>query len=495
MAKTKIIEVTPHSIPYFCYTVCWYMQNSLKIEERTALQQRQTLAPQLRLGLEFLSMDFQQIRDRINQEFRDNPAVNDIENSAGEQTISEISRRNEAEELQEDPWDQDGYEDEESAFAPDEETLERRRHFLDSHAKTAESLEEHLRAQIGFLDLDRVDEELAELLIGWLDSDGRFKGSFADLVMVTGASEERLRKILSEIMKLDPPGCGATTLEECLLAQLDSLEDSPYKNDVALVIANYLQDLAARDYSKIVKETGISEERLEDIIGIIRSLEPHPGRAYSSKTDNEVYIYPEIKAVHSSGRWIAKVDERYLPQIKISPRYLQMLKNPNLKPDEKNYIQEKIHSIEAINEALNRRGNTIQSIAQAIFDEQQEFFEKGLEGLKPMTMKAIADKVGVHQSTVSRTVRGKYVKTPKGTVELKSFFSAGIANAEGEQVAKDDVVRRILKIVQEEDKTSPLSDETIADMLKAQGFDVARRTIAKYRMNLGIESTRKRRVG
>ena len=112
MAKTKIIEVTPHSIPYFCYTVRWYMQNSLKIEERAALQQRQTLAPQLRLGLEFLSMDFQQIRDRINQEFRDNPAVNDIENSAGEQTISEISRRNEAEELQEDPWNQDGYEDE-----------------------------------------------------------------------------------------------------------------------------------------------------------------------------------------------------------------------------------------------------------------------------------------------------------------------------------------------------------------------------------------------
>ena len=193
------------------------------------------------------------------------------------------------------------------------------------------------------------------------------------------------------------------------------------------------------------------------------------------------------------GRWTARVDERSLPEIRISKRYVDMLSNPDVDEETREYIKGKIASARLFVEAVERRQETIVSIAQAIFDAQPGFFEAGLRGLKPLTMQEVADKVGVHHTTVSRTVRDKYASTPKGTVELRKFFTSGITTASGEQVTKDALRDRLAAIIAGEDRSHPLSDDRISEMLKKEGFPVARRTVAKYRAILGIPGTSERR--
>jgi RNA polymerase sigma-54 factor len=189
-----------------------------------------------------------------------------------------------------------------------------------------------------------------------------------------------------------------------------------------------------------------------------------------------------------------EVDDRSLPEIKISPRYIKMLEDPSVSKEAKEYLAERLAAAHQLNDAIEHREDTIRSIAQEIFDRQPGFFELGLKGLKPLTMVEIADKVGVHPTTVSRTVNDKYVSTQKGVVELRRFFTQGIENAEGEMVVKEAVHDALKAIVDREDKSRPLSDEAIAAKLKEQGFPVARRTVAKYRGVLGIPGTSERRV-
>ena len=203
---------------------------------------------------------------------------------------------------------------------------------------------------------------------------------------------------------------------------------------------------------------------------------------------------PEVHARRVGGKWVARVDDRSLPDIRISPRYLKMLEDPKLPAETKAYIRERIAAAHAVAEAVERRQETITQIAQAIFDAQPGFFEKGLKGLRPLTMHEIAARVGVHPATVSRTVNDKYVSTPKGTVELRKFFSQGFATEDGGEVSKDEVAEKIRALIDGEDKAAPLSDDRIARALAAAGLKVARRTVAKYRLKLDIPGTAARRI-
>ena len=202
---------------------------------------------------------------------------------------------------------------------------------------------------------------------------------------------------------------------------------------------------------------------------------------------------PEVHAVLVDGRWTARVDERSLPEIRISKRYVDMLSNPDVDEETREYIKGKIASARLFVEAVERRQETIVSIAQAIFDAQPGFFEAGLRGLKPLTMQEVADKVGVHHTTVSRTVRDKYASTPRGTVELRRFFVTGYVTEGGGAVSRDGVVEALKGIIDSEDPANPLSDEALSARLKAAGYPVARRTVAKYRAELGVAGAAARR--
>ena len=444
-------------------------------ELRQKLTQSQTLAPQMRQGLELLAMSLPELRQRLYDEMSRNPCIEDIEATLEKTTVSEKVREMERDEIVDDSDSPDeDYEPEFGAAAAitrDEDADERRQRFFDRQTKE-ETLEEHLLAQLKMSDIDEKDLPLAEMLIGELNADGRFIGSIPDIVMVSGESEEKILAVLKEIMQLDPPGCGARTPQECLLAQIDKLDGSPYQEEVRALIERHFEDMAEGRIALIERDLGISHERYADVLRALRTLEPRPGRAYDLAGKSISYVHPEVH---------------------ISPKYLKMLADPNVDKETKSYIRQRIAAANSLVEAVERRQQTITDIAQAIFDAQPGFFENGLKGLRPMTMQEIAEKTGVHHATVSRTVRDKYASTPKGTVELRKFFTSGITTESGEQVTKDALRERLAAIIAAEDKSHPLSDDRLSEMLKKEGFPVARRTVAKYRAILGIPGTSERR--
>ena len=448
--------------------------------------QKQTLAPQMRQGLKMLAMSLPELRSELLAEMAKNPVIDDVEPTLEKETISaKESERADEERVSDYPEDDnardaaylDGFN--RGSSGTDPEVIERRQKFFENQVRE-ETLEEHLLSQLGSSDIDEKDLPLAEMLIGELNDDGRFDGSLPDIVMVTGETEAKIRSVLAKIREFDPPGCGATTIAECLAAQLDKIEDASLRGRVRTLLGR-LEDVAAG-------KAGDAEA-----LKALRTLDPRPGRAFRHDARGTEYVNPEVHVVKCADGWEARVDARSLPEIRISSKYLTMLEDPNVDHETKSYIRERIAAAKAIVEAVQKRRDTIEAIAQEIVDRQPGFFEKGLKGLKPMTMQEVADKVGVHPTTVSRTVNDKYASTPKGTVELRRFFTQGIVTDSGEEIARDRILDRLKALVDAEDKAHPLSDEKISELLKGEGFPVARRTVAKYRALAGIPGTSERR--
>ena len=449
--------------------------------------QRMTLAPQLRQGLRMLAMSLPELRSELIAEMAKNPVIDDVEPTLERTTISDKESESAAAERTSDyPEDDntrdaaylDGFNRGDSGTDP--EALERRQKFFENQVHE-ETLEQHLVSQLAASDVDERDYPLAEMLIGELNEDGMFVGSLPDIVMVSGESEAKVRALLAKIRELDPPGCGATTLAECLGAQLDKIEDPALRQRVSALLGR-LPEIAAGKVDD------------PEALRALRTLEPRPGRAYRHGARGTEYVNPEVHAVRCADGWEARVDARSIPEIRISSKYLAMLADPNVAAETKSYIRERIAAAKAVVEAVERRRDTITSIAQEIFDRQPGFFADGLKGLKPLTMQEVADAVGVHEATVSRTVNGKYASTPKGVVELRRFFSQGIVTDSGEAVVKDRVLDRLKALVDAEDKAHPLSDERLSALLKGEGFPVARRTVAKYRTLAGIAGASGRRA-
>ena len=282
-------------------------------ELRQRLTQSQTLAPQMRQGLELLAMSLPELRQRLHEEMSRNPCIEDIEASLEKATVSEMVREMERDEsVDESGSSEEDYEPEFGAAAAitrDEDADERRQRFFDRQTKE-ETLEEHLLAQLKMSDIDEKDLPLAEMLIGELNADGRFVGSIPDIVMVSGESEEKIVAVLKQIMQLDPPGCGARTPQECLLAQMDKLDGSPYQDDVRALIERHFEDMAEGRIAVIERDLGISHERYADVLRELRTLEPRPGRAYDLAGKSVSYVHPEVHAVKTDEGWEARVDDR-----------------------------------------------------------------------------------------------------------------------------------------------------------------------------------------
>ena len=476
--------------------------------------QTQTLAPMMRQSLKMLQMTSLDLAAELRQQMQENPVIEDVRNPS-ETVLSSIAPDERADKSAADQdveldftpdgaaaenilGAEDGHLDYflgnmESASG-DEEAASRRQRLFDTQRST-ETLQEHLLAQVPFADLDEDGRVLAEILISNISDSGMFNGSYPDIQMATGASEKRLDAVRRRILKFDPAGCGWRDPRECLLAQMDKLDDSPWEGEVRQLIAHHLHDVAAHRNALLCEKLNLTPAELEQALAALRTLDPYPGRdrRFIPATDRPEYVHAEIHAVRKGGEWRAEVEARDLPDIRISPRYLAMLSDPNVTDEAKSYVRERIRAAEALIEAVERRQDTIRNIAQTIIDEQPGFFEKGFSGLRPLNMQTVAKKVGVHDTTVSRTVRDKYMTTPFGTVELRRLFTSGIATEDGGQVSNLAVHDRIRELVDAEDKSQPLSDERLAALLKAEGFIVARRTVAKYRKAMKIPGATERR--
>ncbi|MDD4101935.1 MAG: RNA polymerase factor sigma-54 [Kiritimatiellae bacterium] len=469
-------------------------------------QQRQimTLAPQLRQSLEMLQMPVLELRAAIIKEMEVNPTIEDVSDPA-EVMLSDAMPEKEEQHATDDGLDFNpdidailAQDDEWRDYflqgmenAPSCEDAEEKRQYLFDSVRQKKSLQDHLMEQLTLTELSEDDRELALMLIGNINDDGYFTGSLPDIVMVSGRNESHVLGILKVIQSFDPPGVGARTLRECLMQQLDMVEDSPWEDEARLLIDQHLERLAAHDEKFLCKTLSLNREELSHVIALVKSFNPRPGRAFEAQ--NTEYVEPEVFVVREKGRYVARVDNDNLPHIHISRNYRKLLEDKSVNAETKSYIRERIRAGAFLIRSIYQRQDTIRKIAQEIVDNQTEFLNRGIAGLRPMTMAEVANKVGVHETTVSRTVANKYMHTPRGLFEMKYFFNPGLKGKDGISVSNKSVQDLIKRLVETEDPADPLSDQAIEAKLAEQGVTVARRTIAKYRGILKIPPSHERR--
>jgi len=463
-----------------------------------------TLAPQLRQSLEMLQMPVLELRAAIQKEMSVNPTIEDLKDPT-EVVASTVEPSSEEHHVtdegldfnpdvdailqQDDEWRDYFMQGMENAPAQDD--AEEKRQYMFDSIRQHVSLQDYLMEQLTLAELSPADRELAVMLIGNISDDGYFTGSLPDIIMISGRSEREVLDVLKVIQGFDPPGVGARTLRECLLQQLDLVEDSPWEDEARLLIDRHLDKLGAHDDKALCKLLDVTREELEHVEALVRSLNPRPGRSF--ETENTEYVEPEVFVMREKGRFVAKVDNELLPHIRISKHYRQLLEDKNVPNETKSYIRERIRAGAFLIRSIYQRQETIRKIAQEIVDAQTDFLTDGVEALHPMTMAEVARKVGVHETTVSRTVANKFMRTPMGLFEMKYFFTPGLKTATGAAVSNKSVQDQIKRLVDAEDPTEPLSDQAIEAMLGQQGITVARRTIAKYRGILKIPPSHERR--
>jgi RNA polymerase sigma-54 factor len=328
------------------------------------------------------------------------------------------------------------------------------------------------------------------MIIGNIDDYGYLKASIEELSVTTGLPAESILGVLKAIQSFDPPGIGARDLQECLLLQLNrsgQQETLEYR-----IVRDFMEGLGKRRIPEIARGTGCEIDDVQEALERIARLEPRPGRAYLP--DNDQYVLPEVFVVRSGDEFVVTTNNEHIPHLRISNTYKDLMSQGQNSSEVRNYIREKIRAGKFLIKSLHQRQQTILNIAREIVHRQREFMEKGVAFLKPLTMVQVAEVVGVHETTVSRAVSGKYMETPQGVFEMKYFFTAGIQTASGDGLSNTSVKDMIAEIFKKEDPTKPLSDQEVVKMLKEKGIVIARRTVAKYRTELNILPSNLRKV-
>jgi RNA polymerase sigma-54 factor len=373
-----------------------------------------------------------------------------------------------------------------------EQAAERKHDVMQNMVSRPESLHEYLLHQFSFFDLCPEVRRLGELVIHNLDEHGFLATPLEELVKIAGqgADLQAAEEALSLVQKLDPPGVGARDLKECLLMQITP--DTPHREVLVTLISNHWDDLLHNRLPVIQRKTGYSLETIQAAREGLKGLKTQPGTDFQSQ--NIPYVVPDVAVEpDGNGGYKVRLQDDYTPQLHISRRYQQLLRSNDTDLQTKRYIQKKIQAARWLIESIEQRRGTLAKVSQAIVDHQKEFLDRGPEHIEPLKMQQIADRVGVHVTTVSRAVDEKWVQTPRGIFPLKRFFGGGTVTADGESVAWDNIRQKLRSIIDSEDKRKPYSDEELVEQMAKQGLQVARRTVTKYRKAMGIPSSRQRR--
>lgn len=506
-------------------------------DQRLTQVQRQELklSPQQIQLMKLLQLPLIELEQRIKEEIEANPA---LEDTVGEE---DNESTNDSESLDDNGYEDEGdggdngenddYNDDDpirskdddfdlTDYLPDEDEYDYAyKSHINNHSADDEdyqapivhqdSFQDYLIQQLGYHDLTEEEEIIGEVIIGNLDDNGYLSRPIANLVddllftMNVETTEEEVKKVLKVVQHLDPPGIGATDLQECLLIQLERLqEENPY-NDYKLcitVIKDCFDEFTKKHYDKIAKKTGATNRDLKAALDEILKLNPKPGDTSTSGAVVSHYITPDFFITIKDSDLELSLDGRNNPELKISKQYVKMLedfskgKESRSMQEAATFVRQKIDSAKWFIDAIKQRQHTLYITMKAIMDMQREYFLTGDDTkLKPMILKDIAEKVGLDISTISRVANSKYVQTPYGTFLLKTFFSEGITNEEGEEVSTREIKKILTDCVEEEDKSKPLTDEELMNILKEKGYPIARRTVAKYREQLGIPVARLRK--
>ena len=367
---------------------------------------------------------------------------------------------------------------------------EEKRQFMFDSLTVGTSLAEFLMEQVRETDLNDEQRMLAETIIGNIDDYGYLKATVEEVAASSQVPVEKISEVLKIVQSFDPPGIGARDLRECLMLQLEraKLQDSlEYA-----IVRDFMDALGKRRIPEIARGTNRSVAEVQESLAKIARLEPRPGRAFLPDIDQ--YVLPEVFVQKNGDDFIVTTNDEYIPHLRISNVYKDLMAQGENSSEVKNYIREKIRAGKFLIKSLHQRQQTILNIAKEIVKRQREFMEKGVSCLKPMTMAQIAEVVGVHETTVSRAVSGKYMQTPQGIFEMRFFFTAGLQTASGDGVSNTSVKDMIADIFKNEDTGKPLSDQEVVKMLADKGITIARRTVAKYRDELGILPSNLRKV-
>jgi len=462
---------------------------------------RMKLAPQIIQSIEILQLPTLELQQRIKQELVENPVlemqellpdedepVPEEERPHDERTASnaEFDRMEEIEESWRD------YASQTVRRVVDGSETDRKFEAMQNTAARPVSLQDYLFDQYHLLDLPHDLDEVTENIIYNIDDDGYVQYGLEDIVesMEGRATLDQAQKALSIVQNLDPPGIGARDLRECLLLQM---RGDPENHTLARdLIEHHLEDLYMNRLPKVTKAMGRSMDEIKEAVAFISHLNPRPGLAFS--TEVSPYVIPDVIVELIEGQYQVRLEDDRLPRIYINTAYSRLLRDDRTSEPAKDYIRKKIQSARWLIDSIEQRRNTLQKIARSIVDIQKPFLEKGVAHLVPLKMQTIAGATSVHVSTVCRAISDKYMQTPVGIFPLKFFFTGGTRTTDGRVRSRKSVKQLVKQVIEAEDKSNPLSDDEIAAKLQADGLDIARRTVTKYRKALGVNSSRQRRA-
>jgi len=494
------------------------MRMSFGQEMRMA--QKQVLAPRMIQSMEILQLPVMALEERIEEEIQNNETLEmeeagqegptaelagpatDVDAATVERTVDEKplvvdqDHSNQADFERTYDWATEYPDSDDDRSRPSAAQIEQAGdRYLDVMANMAERPEtlcDHLHAQLSNYELSEAERVAADKVIYNLDANGYLPMPLEDLVDADGPPDQitHLYKALAAVQNMDPPGVGARDLKECLLLQIR--HDTPNARNLRRLVSDHLEDLAGNRLPVIERKTGLSLEQIERLREQLHTLKPKPGAIFSSPI--VVPVKPDVYVDQQpDGTWKVRLEDIDLPNLRISPLYRDMLMSPDTDPGTREYIKRKINSAQWLIDAIEQRRSTLLKTAQAIVDHQTRFFTDGPDAIEPLKMQQIADRIGMHVTTVSRAVDDKWLQTPRGLHPLRKFFVGGTVSADGEEVAWDAVRLKLQEIVDAEPKDAPLSDDDLVQALAKQGIVVARRTVTKYRKAMKIPSSRQRR--
>jgi len=465
----------------------------------TKLVQKLILTPSLQQAIKLLPMSTLELSDLLTQEMVENPLLEEVpteelqpaDPAAAEKTDVEPVKRDAT-----DTWDDSDYEYFfgdylDDGYRPRQPQEVKELPPIENTLSTSSSLSDHLMWQLSLQTDDDRLREIGAAIIGNLDDDGYLVASFDELAAMGPWPMEDVERALALVQGFDPIGVAARDLQECLTLQIRhlGLDGTPTEK----IVSEHLRLLQNHQVPEISRKLGMPIEDLKEHIEVIRHLDPKPGSRFNPTQSQ--YVIPDVYVVKVEDQYVAVLNEDGLPQMRISPVYRRLLdKNADNSDETRAYVKDKFRSALWLIKSVEQRQKTIHKVATSIVNFQKDFLDHGIEHLRPLVLRDVANDIGMHESTVSRVVTNKYMHTPQGVYEMKFFFHSGISSSYGESVSSVTIKQRIRKIIEAEDPRKPLSDSKIVSILQREGLVLARRTIAKYREELKIPTSNQRKV-
>lgn len=473
--------------------------------------QKLVMTPELIQAIQILQFNTQELNAFVQEQLLVNPVLEQDqghEKQAGEQTGDAGSERNDIEtsgtERAEREVDEQKKLDEELdwkefirngsyddiSYRSYRDKDEDRPDVFERYVTNEVTLPEHLMFQYQFATVSKGCRRVGKYIIESLDENGYMTSTVPEISRATGVSEEKVCEALDIIHGFDPAGVGARDLRECLKLQLESKHQLTPQMD--RIITDYLEDIANNRLSAVAKDTGLTVLQVQEAADVIRTLEPKPGRQFATEMETK-YVIPDVIVEKIDDEYVVIINDSSTPHLTISSYYRSLLGQADQDKQLADYLSERVSSANWLIKSIEQRKQTIYNVVSAVVNYQREFFDKGSKYLKTLTLRDIAEELGIHESTVSRSISGKYLQCPRGVFEIKYFFSAGVSDQVGEGVSSNSIKEFIKEIVEGEDRHKPYSDQAMVGILKHKGFNISRRTVAKYRDELGILSSSKRK--